>query len=37
LIPAFASGRGTSSLRFGKSLARAEGELDDWEAHYVGM
>ena len=37
LIPAFASGRGTSSLRAGKSLARAEGELDDWEAHYVGM
>jgi hypothetical protein len=37
LIPAFASGRGTSSLRFGKSFARAEGELDDWEAHYVGM
>jgi hypothetical protein len=37
LIPAFASERGTSSLRYGTSLARPEGELDDWEAHYVGM
>lgn len=37
LIPAFASGRGTSSLRYGKSLARPGGELDDWEEQYVGM
>lgn len=37
LIPAFASGRGTSSLRHGKSLARQDDELDDWEAYYVGM
>jgi hypothetical protein len=37
LIPAFASGRGTGSLRYGKSLARPEEELDDWEEHYVGM
>lgn len=37
LIPAFSSGRGTSSLRYGKSLARPGGELDDWEEHYVGM
>jgi hypothetical protein len=37
LIPAFASGRGVSSLRYGKSLARPEGQLDDWEEYYVGM
>jgi hypothetical protein len=37
LLPAFTSGRGVSSLRQGKSLARPEGELDDWEALYVGM
>ncbi|KIK32956.1 hypothetical protein CY34DRAFT_813946 [Suillus luteus UH-Slu-Lm8-n1] len=37
LIPAFASGRGTSSLRYGPSLARPEGDLDDWEEHYVGI
>jgi hypothetical protein len=37
LIPAFASGRGTSALRYGQSLARPEGDLDDWEEHYVGM
>jgi hypothetical protein len=37
MIPTFASGRGDSSLRRGKSLARPEGELDDWEEHYVGM
>jgi hypothetical protein len=37
LIPAFALGRGTSSLRHGISLARSEGELDDWEEYYVGM
>lgn len=37
LIPAFASGRGVSSLRHGKSLARPNGELDDWESYYVGM
>jgi hypothetical protein len=37
LIPAFASGRGISSLRHGKSFARPEGELDDWEEYYVGM
>jgi hypothetical protein len=37
LIPAFAAGRGTSSLRYGTSLARPGGELDDWEFHYVGM
>jgi hypothetical protein len=37
LIPAFASKRGTSALRHGKSLARPTGELDDWEEYYVGM
>jgi hypothetical protein len=37
LIPAFASGRGTTSLRYGKSFARQCGDLDDWEAYYVGM
>jgi hypothetical protein len=37
LIPAFASERGTSSLRYGQSLARPGGEEDDWEEHYVGM
>jgi hypothetical protein len=37
LIPAFASNRGVSSLRQGKSFARPGGELDDWEEHYVGM
>jgi hypothetical protein len=37
LIPAFASGRGVSSLRYGKSLARPGEQLDDWEEHYVGM
>jgi hypothetical protein len=37
LIPVFASKRGESSLRYGKSLARPGGELDDWEEFYVGM
>lgn len=37
LLPAFASGHGVSSLRQGKSLARPEGQLDDWEELYVGM
>jgi hypothetical protein len=37
MIPTFASGRGDSSLHCGKSLPRPEGELDDWEEHYVGM
>lgn len=37
LIPAFASGRGASSLREGKSFARPCGNSDDWEAYYVGM
>jgi hypothetical protein len=37
LIPAFASGRGTSSLRHGKSFGRPCSELDDWEAFYIGM
>ncbi|KAG2051626.1 hypothetical protein BDR06DRAFT_889558, partial [Suillus hirtellus] len=37
LIPAFASGRGVSSLRYGKSLARPKEELTDWEAYYVGI
>lgn len=37
LIPAFNSQRGVSSLRHGRSLARPGGELDDWEAYYVGM
>jgi hypothetical protein len=37
LIPAFAAGRGTSSLREGKSFARQDGDIDDWEAYYVGM
>lgn len=37
LIPAFASDRGTTSLRHGTSFARQDGELDDWEAYYVDM
>ncbi|KAG2359098.1 hypothetical protein BDR07DRAFT_1186300, partial [Suillus spraguei] len=37
LIPAFASQRGTSTLRHGKLLACPMGELDDWEEHYVGI
>jgi hypothetical protein len=37
LIPAFASGRGSSSLRYGRSFARQGDDLDDWEAFYVGM
>ena len=37
LIPTFASGHGSSSLRHGKSLARPNGQLDDWEVYYVGM
>jgi hypothetical protein len=37
LMPAFTSGRGTTSLRHGESFARRPGELDDWEAYYVGM
>ncbi|KAG2099244.1 uncharacterized protein F5147DRAFT_712400, partial [Suillus discolor] len=31
LIPAFSSGRGTTSLRYGND------ELDDWEGYYVGI
>jgi hypothetical protein len=37
LIPAFVSGRGVSSLRYGKSFTHPEGEVDDWEAYCVGM
>ncbi|KAG2050292.1 hypothetical protein BDR06DRAFT_865816, partial [Suillus hirtellus] len=37
LIPAFNMGHGTSSLQGGMSLACPEGELDDWEAYYVGI
>lgn len=37
LIPAFNSGCGVSSLRGGKSLARPDGALDDWEVYCVGM
>ncbi|KIK36572.1 hypothetical protein CY34DRAFT_94132 [Suillus luteus UH-Slu-Lm8-n1] len=37
LIPAFNSGRGVSSLRHGRSVARPGGELDDWEAYYAGI
>ncbi|KAG2353638.1 hypothetical protein BDR07DRAFT_1614805, partial [Suillus spraguei] len=37
LDPAFVSGRGTTSLRHGESLARQDGKLDDWEAYYVGI
>jgi hypothetical protein len=37
LIPAFAFGRGTTSLCYGKSFAHQCGNLDDWEAYYVGM
>lgn len=37
LIPAFASLRGTTSLRHGPSFARKNGDLDDWEAFYVNM
>ncbi|KAG2060000.1 hypothetical protein BDR06DRAFT_967528 [Suillus hirtellus] len=35
LIPAFTSGRGVSSLCYGKSLAHPKEELTDWEAYYV--
>ncbi|KAG2154314.1 uncharacterized protein EDB93DRAFT_1044520, partial [Suillus bovinus] len=37
LIPVFASHRGTTSLRHGKSFARQCGELEYWEAYYVGI
>ncbi|KAG1816036.1 uncharacterized protein BJ212DRAFT_1481109 [Suillus subaureus] len=37
LIPAFNLGRGVSSLRGGKSLARPDGALDDWEVYCVGI
>ncbi|KAG2139105.1 uncharacterized protein EDB93DRAFT_1253173 [Suillus bovinus] len=37
LIPAFASGRGSSSLRYGQSLGHPGGEPDDWEVYYVGI
>ncbi|KAG2341710.1 hypothetical protein BDR05DRAFT_976856 [Suillus weaverae] len=37
LLPTFASGCGISSLRQGKSLACPEGQLDNWEALYVGI
>jgi hypothetical protein len=37
LIPAFVSGRGVSSLCYGKSFAHPEGEVDDWEAYCIGM
>jgi len=37
LIPAFVSGRGTSSLRHGKSFARQDDKSDDWEAYYIAM
>ncbi|KAG2361165.1 hypothetical protein BDR07DRAFT_1486253 [Suillus spraguei] len=35
LIPTFASGCGTSSLRYGKLLACSVEELDDWEELYM--
>ncbi|KAG2082782.1 uncharacterized protein F5147DRAFT_783177 [Suillus discolor] len=37
LLPTFASGRGISSLRQGKSLAHPGEQLDDWEEYYVGI
>ncbi|KAG1779369.1 hypothetical protein EV702DRAFT_1214493 [Suillus placidus] len=37
LIPVFASERGVTSLRHGKSLGHAQDKLDDWEAFYVGI
>ncbi|KAG1817514.1 uncharacterized protein BJ212DRAFT_1200261, partial [Suillus subaureus] len=37
LIPAFASGQGTSSLCYGKSFACQNDELDNWEAYYVSI
>jgi hypothetical protein len=37
LILAFASGHGTTSLRHGQSFTCQCGDLDDWEAYYVGM
>jgi hypothetical protein len=37
LIPAFNSGRGTTSLRYGETFVRRCSDLDDWEAYYVGM
>lgn len=36
LIPAYAHGRRSDLLR-GPSLARADGELDDWEFYYVNQ
>jgi hypothetical protein len=37
LIPAFNSGRGTTSLCYGETFACRCGDLGDWEAYYVGM
>ena len=37
LIPSFDNGRGTANLRAGPSVARAEGEEDDWINYYVNM
>ncbi|KAL1658479.1 hypothetical protein GGF50DRAFT_67162 [Schizophyllum commune] len=37
LIPSFVNGRGTVNLRAGPSVARAEGEEDDWINYYVNI
>ena len=37
LIPAFAKGRTDSLLPCGPSVARENGDLDDWTAYYVNM
>ena len=37
LLPSFVNGRGTVNLRAGPSVARADGEEDDWINFYVNM
>lgn len=37
LIPSFTNGCGVPCLRCGPSLARADGQEDDWIKHYVNM
>ena len=37
LIPAFAEGRTNSLLPYGPSIARENGNSDDWTAYYVNM
>jgi hypothetical protein len=37
LVPVFANGRTSELLTTPRSLGRAVGEVDDWEAYYVMM